>query len=201
MRTIAQFTILVAALFGVAALSGCDNSPSSVSNLSDEERRDLQDVVEQLQQQVGFSLLSPVYIPGTLKPLPLTDYDQRDSTAYLIFSPRAGLPTAEEAPILTALVVTENLDSDAVGCPPEAEHTDPDYVCEEFSLDNVTIAAETVPASRTKVSYVIHFKAGELYVDLEFYWQLPETDPLRATEEMKSEARLVVRSMLQIGDG
>jgi len=138
-----------------------------------------------------------MYIPEGLKRLPQTDHVDRhgNASAYLIFWPRGGLPTPQEKPLLAALVVTENLDPDPVGCPPEGEYTDPNYTCEEFSLDNVAIAAETEPTSRTEVAYVIHFKKGELYVDLEFYWQLPETAALRATEEMKREALLVLRSM------
>ena len=143
-----------------------------------------------LEQELGFSLAVPTYLPWEVEWLPNTHYvnDALRRTAYITFVPKGEPGAGRAIPIILELVEDP---AESVECP----------LCEEPGFDRIELRGQPAlasegPSGRDTTAYTLYFVAGETFVTLSADWAMGDLPAGQLTDEQRDDVVRVAESML-----
>lgn len=178
-------------MISMMCVPACEGQDSS--NLSVQERDELQRATEPVNQRIGFAVVLPTYLPTALSRDVAADSGP-DDEALLVFATEEEQLGLSRVAIPSYLVIIEHMDAEGRICPPCADSESPDY--SEIGLRGNVVAEEEVPTGETEVTHDIRFRLGDVHVILQLSWQVPQSTALELTEDMRDEGYRIAESIL-----
>lgn len=179
---------LTAALWISAA---CSESPREPDSLPGAEQFELMNAIERAEEDVGFALIRPMYLPEGLDWQPEIHYANDKLTVIMRFFPTPGDTSVNgdpSAPTLLELdVVQEHDPSGTFNIGGELETLD---------LGDETVQVQEFQLGEDAVGFHIHFRVGDVFVTVSAFWEVAPPGPLEVSDEMKRELIAVAESMI-----
>ncbi len=180
----------------VLVLPACGNESGRVTHktLSADQQRQVDSAVSRLQEEVGFVLLKPTYLPAGLRAAPsVDDKSAKRGEAFFSFISDSLISDSESTPRdgkpgVRYLIIIQRLDAD------HKYPEDPDAT--PFDLDGLSGAETADVTGSNSLTHDLRFRVGDLYTILQVDWGLGNPSPMRLTDDMRSEDLEIAKSML-----
>jgi hypothetical protein len=174
-------------------LAACGNGSKddgALAGLTEGQLAEYNSTIDAAGATAGFELVRPSYLPLGTDWLPSTDYIALSKEATMSFYPNESVGATFEQPYIH---IVQALDLARQICPPCAERDSPDL--ERHLQGNTELILQQGRSAERRVFLAIYFRRGDIWVMATFDWQLQPGMSEIVTNEMKTEALKVVRSM------